>query len=502
MHPRGMEDSAPLQEHKRSASKYDFVKVRVWLDKPGPMGAMRNGAADSVGRASPLAPPPPSPPLPPQLPPPQLSPPPLSPPPLPQQQRRRRQQQQQQQQEQQQQQQQQQDEDLTLPSQPMAAEVAAAGVGAAAEGAAAAGVGAAAEGAAATATAGAGVGVTAATAAAAAAAAAAATTAAQAGTHHYILSRYLLCRSLECIQIPTAVARTMSLQLKKTLVDLGLLDIPQSLLETYLHKIMAMFGYRERHVARYHMVLGFQSRRIPLVVLLSGTAWIGKSTMANKLADRLNLPNVLQTGTVFELMSTLTAAERSGATVLAGTDANRGGEGGSAYATAAPCWEREWHGDDRALLAAYEGECALVREGVESDIEKGVRDGKALIVVGTHLDPAMYRHRLVEAGIVLRIVLTLGEDDHRHFIKCTSSHHPQHRNLPCWFHNVRVIEQQLVQRCGGSGGGGHVGKEDAVEEHPVVEMKMNIHSFTETIDALHTAILERIDGLLQERNVR
>ena len=411
-----MAATGPLQEHKRSASKYDFVKVRVWLDKPGgPMGGVRTvarsgdavdiggtdgggdgdgGDAVSVSASSASEPPPP------------------------------------------------------LLLQPMTTTAAA--------------------------------------------------TAAHEGTHHYILSRYLLCRSLECIQIPTAVARTMSLQLKKTLVDLGLLDIPQSLLETYLHKIMAMFGYRERHVARYHMVIGFQSRRIPLVVLLSGTAWIGKSTMANKLADRLNLPNVLQTGTVFELMSTLIATEVSPG------DGAEEHSGESSYATAAPCWEREWHGDDSALLAAYKCECMLVREGVESDIEKVVRDGKALIVVGTHLDPAMYRHRLAEAGIVLRIVLTLGEEDHRHFIRCTSSHHPQRRNLPCWLHNVRVIQRHLVQRCCVATGGGIDGRglgsrhggcciqALGAEEHPVVEMKMNVHSFTETIDALHTAILERI----------
>ena len=34
--------------------------------------------------------------------------------------------------------------------------------------------------------------------------------------HHFVLSRYLLCRSLECIQIPSVVARTISLELKKT----------------------------------------------------------------------------------------------------------------------------------------------------------------------------------------------------------------------------------------------------------------------------------------------
>lgn len=38
----------------------------------------------------------------------------------------------------------------------------------------------------------------------------------------------------------------------------------------------------------------FHHQRVPLVVLVCGTACVGKSTIATQLAQRLNLPNVLQ----------------------------------------------------------------------------------------------------------------------------------------------------------------------------------------------------------------
>jgi 2-phosphoglycerate kinase len=38
----------------------------------------------------------------------------------------------------------------------------------------------------------------------------------------------------------------------------------------------------------------FHHQRLPLIILVCGTACVGKSTIATQLAQRLNLPNILQ----------------------------------------------------------------------------------------------------------------------------------------------------------------------------------------------------------------
>jgi hypothetical protein len=43
----------------------------------------------------------------------------------------------------------------------------------------------------------------------------------------------------------------------------------------------------------------FHHQRVPLVILVCGTACTGKSTIATQLAQRLNLPNVLQVYCLF-----------------------------------------------------------------------------------------------------------------------------------------------------------------------------------------------------------
>lgn len=45
----------------------------------------------------------------------------------------------------------------------------------------------------------------------------------------------------------------------------------------------------------------FYADRIPLVILLSGTGCMGKSSVASLLAARLNIPTVIQTKTVYSL---------------------------------------------------------------------------------------------------------------------------------------------------------------------------------------------------------
>jgi 2-phosphoglycerate kinase len=55
------------------------------------------------------------------------------------------------------------------------------------------------------------------------------------------------------------------------------------------------YGNRKEHkISFHHQTYRFHHQRVPLVILVCGTACVGKSTVATQLAQRLNLPNVLQ----------------------------------------------------------------------------------------------------------------------------------------------------------------------------------------------------------------
>lgn len=185
--------------------------------------------------------------------------------------------------------------------------------------------------------------------------------------HYYVFSRFLLSRMLTVTKIPNHVAIKIALELKKLLIDNSLLDVSQSDLEANLFKLMERRGYGKEYIDRYKMMTRFHHQRVPLVILVCGTACVGKSTIATQLAQRLNLPNVLQTDMVYELLRT-------------STDAPLG---------STPVWAREFSSSEE-LITEFCRECRIVRKGLAGDLKKATKDGKPLIIEGIHLDPSIY----------------------------------------------------------------------------------------------------------------
>ncbi|XP_015877819.3 uncharacterized protein LOC107414227 [Ziziphus jujuba] len=185
--------------------------------------------------------------------------------------------------------------------------------------------------------------------------------------HYYVLSRFLLSRMLTVTKIPNHVAIKIALELKKLLIDNSLLDVSQSDLEANLFKLMQRRGYGEEYINRYKMMTRFHHQRVPLVILVCGTACVGKSTIATQLAQRLNLPNVLQTDMVYELLRTSTDAPLA----------------------SSPVWARDFSTSEE-LITEFCRECRIVRKGLAGDLKKAMKDGKPIIIEGMHLDPSIY----------------------------------------------------------------------------------------------------------------
>ncbi|XP_074560830.1 uncharacterized protein LOC141817027 [Curcuma longa] len=172
---------------------------------------------------------------------------------------------------------------------------------------------------------------------------------------------------LTVTKIPNHVAIKIALELKKLLVDNSLLDVSQSDLEANLFKLMERRNYGEEYINRYKMMTRFHHQRVPLVILVCGTACTGKSTIATQLAQRLNLPNVLQTEMVYELLRTSTDAPL----------------------TSTPVWARDFNSPEE-LITEFCRECRIVRKGLAGDLKKAMKDGKPIIIEGIHLDPSIY----------------------------------------------------------------------------------------------------------------
>lgn len=203
--------------------------------------------------------------------------------------------------------------------------------------------------------------------------------------HYYILSRFLISRMLSVTRVPQhkvglspktllsiagliptltpnpdphscrcPQAVKIALEVKKWLVDNNKLDISQDELEAVLFGSMRARGFGDEYVDRFLMVNRFQQQKRALIILICGSVRTGKSSIAQQLSARLNLPNVLSTDVLRELL--------------------RGYE--SAPLHPDPLWLRDSLGHDGggsargALLREFQEECMVMRRALDGDLVK------------------------------------------------------------------------------------------------------------------------------------
>ncbi|XP_062001028.1 uncharacterized protein LOC133718219 [Rosa rugosa] len=314
--------------------------------------------------------------------------------------------------------------------------------------------------------------------------------------HYYVFSRFLLCQNLTVTKIPNHISIKIALDLKKLLVDNSLLDVSQSDLEENLFKIMEQRGFREDYVKRYRMMTRFHHQRVPLVIIVCGTSCVGKSTIAAQISQRFNLPNVMQTDVVYELLRTSTDAP------LAST----------------PIWARDFSSSEE-LITEFCRECRVVRKGLAGDLKKALKDGKPIIIEGIHLDPNIFlmyeekshspdlnsstdQHVSSEKGkgvyekkgenvkgpdpIIIPLILNMAEFEHQAlleewFSSCTCSDKWQVQDRDKLISNVKMIQDYL----------------HSFDSKGLTVLNLSAATFAQTLDWLHGYILERIEQGMQ-----
>ena len=123
------------------------------------------------------------------------------------------------------------------------------------------------------------------------------------GAHYYILSRYMLARSLQAASISHSSAIKASLLLKRHLVDNSVLSLDQETLERTLFDIILSNGLASaRELETWSMVTRFQQSRTPLIILMIGKCCDAKTRVAHTLSSRLHFNYVILTEALQDMM--------------------------------------------------------------------------------------------------------------------------------------------------------------------------------------------------------
>ncbi len=130
---------------------------------------------------------------------------------------------------------------------------------------------------------------------------------------------------------------------------------------------MGKYNYAGNYIERFQIMNKLYSIKYPLIVFISGTNFVGKSTIATKLSEKMNIPNILQTQVIFDVMSLM---DKNFCTKQFYLDEN--------------------NSTNEKLIEAYISESQSIRKGASFDIQKALSEGKPVIIEGHHIIPSLY----------------------------------------------------------------------------------------------------------------
>ncbi|KAK2964591.1 putative 2-phosphoglycerate kinase [Blattamonas nauphoetae] len=196
--------------------------------------------------------------------------------------------------------------------------------------------------------------------------------------HYAVFSRFMISRFLRASGISEKHSQKIALELKKILVDGGKFDVTQGELDACLFFLLQEKNYTLKHFIRYRMIASFFRERVPLVFFISGTGCLGKKAIATKLANILNLPNVLHTRLALQIMQQTGLLQNDRCHEL--------------------FWMSNYPGGNEEFIEEYRRQAVLARKGVDFDIRKAIKEGKPVIIEGTFLDPRDCESLFAEFG--------------------------------------------------------------------------------------------------------
>lgn len=169
----------------------------------------------------------------------------------------------------------------------------------------------------------------------------------------------------------------------------------------------------------------------PLIVLIAGTAGVGKSTLATLLANRLGLTRVIPTDAIRQILRACFSPDFMPAVHFSSFEAGR-------------AVELRTDARDDGDLVGFARQAESVGTGVGAIIDRAMFEATGMILEGVHLVPGMLAENISERCVIVEALLVV-EDEARHRANFSVRERPARRYLDR-FEEIRKLQSYLVER--------------------------------------------------------
>jgi 2-phosphoglycerate kinase len=243
-----------------------------------------------------------------------------------------------------------------------------------------------------------------------------------------------MAQSLSAIGLPLERAYELARRVEGRLDALGAERIEAAELSALAEDVLAL-EEGDAAVSRFRHWRALDHLDRPLVILLAGTAGVGKSTLATMLAHRLGLTRVIATDVIRQVLRAFLSREFMPVVHYSSFEA------GAAVAESL---------EDRDV-AGFELQAARVGTGVSAIIDRACRERTPLIVEGIHVLPGTLQDALGSRCVAVEALLVVEDEDrHRAHFGLRGGERPAARYLER-FAEIRKLQDHLTERARAAG---------------------------------------------------
>jgi 2-phosphoglycerate kinase len=255
-------------------------------------------------------------------------------------------------------------------------------------------------------------------------------------------SRGILTQSLMAVGLGPERSHNFAKRIEDVLWRRSEMRVPREVVRREVRRLL-MEEAGEEYARRYEVMRRVRSSERPIVIVIGGTAGVGKSVLAAELAYRLGIARVVSTDSVRQALRSLISAELSPVLHASSYAAWRAELLPSEVASVKPKRTR--------VLRGFQTQVMQLATAVDAIIDRHVTEATSLVIEGIHLVPGLSPRKLaVQDAVVVQLILSVADaDDHRENFgrreQSTLMRRPSARYLE-HFAEIRMLQGFLIQQ--------------------------------------------------------
>ena len=251
-----------------------------------------------------------------------------------------------------------------------------------------------------------------------------------------LFSRGLIANSLLKTGLSFLEAHKIADEIKNNLRKMNISEISSQEMDNKIYKILADTQgaqYAENFLV-FKEILELEQ---PVIILISGTTGIGKSTIALTLAHRLDFRSMIGTDSIREIMRKILSNDLIPELHQSSYEAGK--------------FSKHYRSSRfNSTIIGYSEQVKIVTVGVEALIKRALYEGTNMIIEGVHLSPEFLSNDILEHPNIVFVMLNLSNEVlHKNRFSIRAYNVSMRRPVNKYYDNfeqIRIIQDYLKEQ--------------------------------------------------------